>query len=58
MRLIHRYLPRACADGKDIEARAQMLAAAVHGATAFQKGLGGVHAIAHPVARGSTHITA
>jgi len=49
MRLIREYLPRACADGKDIEARAQMLAAASMGATAFQKGLGGVHAIAHPV---------
>jgi alcohol dehydrogenase class IV len=49
MRLIQQYLPRACADGKDIEARAQMLAAASMGATAFQKGLGGVHAIAHPV---------
>jgi alcohol dehydrogenase class IV len=49
MRLVQRYLPRACADGKDIEARAQMLAAASMGATAFQKGLGGVHAIAHPV---------
>jgi hypothetical protein len=49
MRLIHQYLPRAYADGKDIEARAQMLAAASMGATAFQKGLGGVHAIAHPV---------
>ncbi len=49
MRLIHRYLPRACADGGDIEARAHMLAAASMGATAFQKGLGGVHAIAHPV---------
>jgi alcohol dehydrogenase class IV len=49
MRLIHRFLPRAFADGKDIEARAQMLAAASMGATAFQKGLGGVHAIAHPV---------
>ena len=49
MRLIHRFLPRACADGGDIEARAQMLAAALMGATAFQKGLGGVHAIAHPV---------
>jgi len=48
MRLIHRYLPRACADGKDIEARAHMLAAASMGATAFQKGLGGVHAIAAP----------
>jgi len=49
MRIIHRFLPRACADGRDIEARAQMLAAASMGATAFQKGLGGVHAIAHPV---------
>jgi alcohol dehydrogenase class IV len=49
MRLISRFLPRAYADGKDIEARAQMLAAASMGATAFQKGLGGVHAIAHPV---------
>jgi alcohol dehydrogenase class IV len=49
MRLIHRYLPRAYADGKDIEARSYMLAAASMGATAFQKGLGGVHAIAHPV---------
>jgi alcohol dehydrogenase class IV len=49
MRIIHRFLSRACADGQDIEARAQMLAAASMGATAFQKGLGGVHAIAHPV---------
>jgi len=49
MRIIHRFLPRACADGTDIEARGQMMAAASMGATAFQKGLGGVHAIAHPV---------
>ncbi|MEI8297237.1 MAG: iron-containing alcohol dehydrogenase [Pseudomonadota bacterium] len=49
MRLIAIYLPRACANGKDLEARAQMLAAASMGATAFQKGLGGVHALAHPV---------
>ena len=49
MRLIKEFLPRACANGHDIEARAQMLAAASMGATAFQKGLGGVHAIAHPV---------
>ena len=49
MRLIARFLPRACADGRDIEARANMLAAASMGATAFQKGLGAVHAIAHPV---------
>jgi alcohol dehydrogenase class IV len=49
MRLIQTYLPRACDDGHDIEARSRMLAAASMGATAFQKGLGGVHAIAHPV---------
>lgn len=49
MRLIQTALPRAYADGKDIEARADMLTAASMGATAFQKGLGGVHAIAHPV---------
>jgi alcohol dehydrogenase class IV len=49
MRLVHSFLPRACANGSDIEARAQMLAAASMGATAFQKGLGAVHAIAHPV---------
>jgi alcohol dehydrogenase class IV len=49
MRLVAEFLPRAVKDGKDIEARAQMLAAASMGATAFQKGLGGVHAIAHPV---------
>jgi alcohol dehydrogenase class IV len=49
MRLIQTYLPRAFDDGKDIEARSRMLAAASMGATAFQKGLGAVHAIAHPV---------
>jgi alcohol dehydrogenase class IV len=49
LRLIQEYLPRACANGADIEARAKMLAAASMGATAFQKGLGAVHAIAHPV---------
>jgi len=56
MRLIQTYLPRACDDGLDIEARSRMLAAASMGATAFQKGLGGVHAIAHPVgAHFNTH---
>jgi len=49
LRLIDTFLPRAYADGADIEARANMLAAASMGATAFQKGLGAVHAIAHPV---------
>jgi alcohol dehydrogenase class IV len=56
MRLIQTYLPRACENGADIEARSRMLAAASMGATAFQKGLGGVHAIAHPVgAHYNTH---
>lgn len=49
MRLIQTWLPRAFANGHDIEARARMLAAASMGATAFQKGLGAVHALAHPV---------
>ncbi|MBP6116073.1 MAG: iron-containing alcohol dehydrogenase [Neisseriaceae bacterium] len=49
LRLIHDYLPRAYADGADIEARGHMLAASLMGATAFQKGLGAVHALAHPI---------
>jgi len=49
MRLIAQYLPRAYKDGKDIEARAAMLAAGSMGAAAFQKGLGAVHALAHPL---------
>ncbi|MDE1897099.1 MAG: iron-containing alcohol dehydrogenase, partial [Rhodospirillales bacterium] len=48
MRLVKEYLPRAYADGKDLEARAQMMAAAMMGAVAFQKGLGAIHAISHP----------
>jgi alcohol dehydrogenase class IV len=48
MRLVKEYLPRACRDGSDIEARANMLAAAAMGATAFQKGLGAIHALSHP----------
>jgi alcohol dehydrogenase len=49
MRLVHEYLPRAYRDGQDIEARAQMMAAAAMGAVAFQKGLGAVHSLSHPV---------
>ncbi len=49
MRLVKDYLPRAHADGHDLEARAQMMAAALMGAVAFQKGLGAIHAISHPV---------
>ncbi|MEH6578079.1 MAG: iron-containing alcohol dehydrogenase [Amphritea sp.] len=47
IRLVKEYLPRAVADGQDLEARTQMLVASSMGATAFQKGLGGMHAIAH-----------
>jgi alcohol dehydrogenase class IV len=49
MRLVKDYLPRAYADGSDVEARAHMMSAAAMGATAFQKGLGAVHAVSHPV---------
>ena len=56
MRLVKEYLPRAHDDGTDIEARAQMMAAAAMGATAFQKGLGAVHALSHPIgAHHGTH---
>ena len=49
MRLVKEWLPKAVADGSDIEARAHMLIAASMGATAFQKGLGAIHALSHPV---------
>lgn len=47
MRLVKAWLPRAVADGSNVEARAHMMAASQAGATAFQKGLGGMHALAH-----------
>ena len=49
IRLVREYLPRAYAQGDDIEARAYMLAAAAMGSTAFQKGLGAIHALSHPI---------
>jgi alcohol dehydrogenase class IV len=49
MRLVKEYLPRAVANGQDIEARSHMLAASQMGSTAFQKGLGAIHALSHPV---------
>lgn len=49
MRLVKDYLPRAFKDGTDIEARAHMMSAAAMGATAFQKGLGAIHALSHPI---------
>ncbi len=55
MRLVKEYLPRAYADGADIEARGHMMSAAAMGATAFQKGLGAIHALSHPI--GAVHHT-
>ncbi|SOC40347.1 hypothetical protein SAMN05892877_107155 [Rhizobium subbaraonis] len=49
LRLVKEYLPRAYADGSDIEARANMMSAAAMGAVAFQKGLGAIHSLSHPV---------
>ncbi len=49
MRLVKEYLPRAYENGSDLEARAHMMSAAAMGATAFQKGLGAIHAMSHPI---------
>ncbi|MDO6963554.1 iron-containing alcohol dehydrogenase [Rhizobium alvei] len=49
MRLVKDYLPRAYQDGTDIEARTNMMSAAAMGAVAFQKGLGAIHSLSHPV---------
>ena len=55
MKLVIDNLPRAYHDGADIEARAHMMSAAAMGATAFQKGLGAIHALSHPL--GAMHHT-
>lgn len=49
MRLIREALPRAYAHGTDLEARAMMQAASAMGAVAFQKGLGAIHSLSHPI---------
>src|SRR5262249_25347546 len=49
VRLVKENLARAVTDGGDLEARTNMMAAAAMGATAFQKGLGAIHALSHPV---------
>ncbi|WP_299906707.1 iron-containing alcohol dehydrogenase [uncultured Paracoccus sp.] len=49
MRLVLENLPRAYAVPDDIEARSQMMSAAAMGAVAFQKGLGAIHSLSHPV---------
>jgi alcohol dehydrogenase class IV len=56
MRLAVENLPRVAADPGDLEARAHMMSAAAMGATAFQKGLGAIHALSHPIgAHYNTH---
>lgn len=57
IRLVKEWLPVAVRDGKNIEARAFMLAASSMGAVAFQKGLGAMHAMSHPASslRGTHH---
>ncbi len=49
IRLVKEWLPVAVHEGSNLAARAHMLAAASMGATAFQKGLGAIHALSHPI---------
>ncbi|KAB2851317.1 MAG: iron-containing alcohol dehydrogenase [Hyphomicrobiaceae bacterium] len=49
MRLVKENLGKAFKNGADLEARAHMMSAAAMGATAFQKALGAIHALSHPV---------
>ncbi len=49
MRLVKENLPKVVAEPSDIDARAEMMSAAAMGAVAFQKGLGAIHALSHPV---------
>jgi alcohol dehydrogenase class IV len=49
MKLLHDWLPTAVRDGASLVARAHVMAAASMGAAAFQKGLGAIHALSHPL---------
>ncbi|HEY4192963.1 MAG TPA: iron-containing alcohol dehydrogenase [Mesorhizobium sp.] len=49
VRLVFENLPKVFADGGDLAARAHMMSAAAMGATAFQKGLGAIHSLSHPI---------
>ena len=49
MNLIKKWLLIAFKDGKNLEARSNMMVAATMGSTAFQKGLGAIHSLSHPV---------
>jgi alcohol dehydrogenase class IV len=53
LRLVKDWLPTAVEDGTNLAARAHMLVAATMGATSFQKGLGAIHAMSHPI--GAVH---
>jgi alcohol dehydrogenase class IV len=49
MRLVKEFLPTAVKQGGNIDARMNMLVASTMGATSFQRGLGAMHALAHPL---------
>jgi len=49
MRLVMENLPKAYTDGTDLVARSHMMSAAMMGAVAFQKGLGAIHSLSHPI---------
>ena len=49
MRIVKDNLIKVFKDGKDLDARAEMMSAAAMGAIAFQKGLGAIHALSHPI---------
>ncbi len=49
MRLVFENLPKVYTNPTDLEARAHMMSAAAMGAVAFQKGLGAIHSLSHPV---------
>ena len=49
MKLIRKSLLKAVNNGKDLNARSDLLAAASMGSTAFQKGLGAIHSLSHPI---------
>ncbi len=49
MRLVFENLPKVYANPNDLDARAHMMSAAAMGATAFQKGLGAIHSLSHPI---------
>ena len=49
IKIIYDYLLRAFRNGNDLEARSNMLTSSLMGSTAFQKGLGAIHSLSHPI---------